>query len=124
MHVRWYNVCVLLLRVHVHPQSRSVNPLVESQRQEMQRQVLLVYKMQQKRQGLLRLAVTKQRRNTDGSATITRPYQGEATQSLSVMQSVSGWQADAESSLNFLQTAEVLEPAQVKPCKLARPLAR
>lgn len=124
MHVRWYNVCVLLLRVHVHPQSLSVNPLVEFQRQEMQRQVLLVYKMQQKRQGLLRLAVTMQRRSTDGSATITRPYQGEATQSLSVMQSVSGWQADAESSLNFLQTAEVLEPAQVKPCKLARPLAR
>lgn len=80
--------------------------------------------MQQIKQSLLRLAVTLQRRDTDGSATITRPYQGEATQNLSVMQSVSGWQADAESSLNFLQTAEVLEPAQVKPCKLARPLAR
>ncbi len=57
-------------------------------------------------------------------AKVTRPYQGEAIPSLTVMQSVSGWQAHAESSLNFLQTAEVLEPAQVKPCKFARPLAR
>ncbi len=124
VHVRWYNVCVLLLRVNLHPQSCSVNPLVESQRQEMQCHVLLVYKMQQIKQGLLKLAVTLQRRDTDGSATIARPYQGEAIQSLSVMQSVSGWQADAESSLNFLQTAEVLEPSQVKPCKLTHPLAR
>ena len=107
----------------MHPQSRSVNPPVESQRQEMPCHILLVYKKQQIKQGLLRLAMILQRRDTDRLATITRPYQGEATQSLSVMQSVSGWQADAESSLNFLQTAEVLE-AQAKPCKLGRPLAR
>jgi len=80
--------------------------------------------MQQIKHGLLRLAVDLQRRDTDRVAKSTRPYQGEATPSLTVMQSVSGWQADAECSLNFLQTAEIFEPAQVKTYKLARPLAR
>lgn len=37
------------------------------------------------------------------------------------MQSVSGWQADAESLPNFLQAAEILELAQVTVRKLARP---
>ncbi len=86
--------------------------------------MLVVHKMQQIKYVLLRLAVNLQRRDTDRVAKTTRPYQGEATPSLTVMQSVSGWQAVVESSLNFLHIIEILEPAQVKPCKLARPLAR
>ena len=78
--------------------------------------------MQHIKHGLLRLAVNLQKRGIARVAENTRPYQGEATPSLTVMQSVSGRQAAVESLLNFLQTTKILKPAQEKPCKAARPL--